>query len=242
MLADGWVDHVRLHELQVLVTMFPPQGNVLEIGAGSGFQARELSKLGHAVSAIDLLGSHAGPRFFEVQSYDGTHIPFPSQTFDVVFSSNVLEHVRDLDALLLEVKRVLKPGGYCVHAMPTPTWSIGNYLSGLADIFVVIAAVLRGRLAHQSFRKVAGLIWARLRPWRHGEHGNALTELWLFSSTRWQQVFRRNGYKVLGVRSLGFYYTGWSLLGAHLSMRARERVAAIVGSSCAAYVVKPTSR
>jgi ubiquinone/menaquinone biosynthesis C-methylase UbiE len=38
-------------------------------------------------------------------------IPFPSESFDVVHASSVMEHVQDLDASLAEVNRVLKPGG-----------------------------------------------------------------------------------------------------------------------------------
>lgn len=42
-------------------------------------------------------------------------IPFENDTFDVVASSAVLEHVRNLEAMTAETARVLRPGGYALH-------------------------------------------------------------------------------------------------------------------------------
>ena len=42
--------------------------------------------------------------------YDGSHIPTATDEFNAAFSSNVLEHVRDLSGLLGEIKRVVRPG------------------------------------------------------------------------------------------------------------------------------------
>jgi SAM-dependent methyltransferase len=65
---------------------------------------------------------------------DDGRIPYDDGAFDVVFSDNVLEHLRDPVATLCEVRRVLKPGGVFLaktpnkwHYMPlvaraTPLW------------------------------------------------------------------------------------------------------------------------
>ena len=45
-------------------------------------------------------------------------MPFPDNTFDVIFSFSVLEHVMDLDAAMRECARVLKPSGIVVHGYP----------------------------------------------------------------------------------------------------------------------------
>jgi ubiquinone/menaquinone biosynthesis C-methylase UbiE len=41
----------------------------------------------------------------------GETLPFPDQSFDVVLAQDILEHVRDPDATLREIRRVLRPGG-----------------------------------------------------------------------------------------------------------------------------------
>lgn len=55
-----------------------------------------------------------------IETTDGRKLPYPDQTFDHVFSVSVLEHIPgDGDtAALLEMKRVLKPGGSLVITVP----------------------------------------------------------------------------------------------------------------------------
>jgi SAM-dependent methyltransferase len=48
----------------------------------------------------------------------GERLPFPDASFDLVFSSTVLEHTDDPSAVLREAVRVLKPGGYMQFVFP----------------------------------------------------------------------------------------------------------------------------
>ncbi|HYX31497.1 MAG TPA: class I SAM-dependent methyltransferase [Oligoflexus sp.] len=50
--------------------------------------------------------------------YDGKTIPFPDATFDSVFSSDVFEHVFELDGILDEIHRVMKPGAKILITVP----------------------------------------------------------------------------------------------------------------------------
>jgi SAM-dependent methyltransferase len=50
--------------------------------------------------------------------YDGKKIPFPDNHFDAVFSSEVVEHIFNLEEILQEVKRVMKPGGKILVTCP----------------------------------------------------------------------------------------------------------------------------
>ena len=73
--------------------------------------------------------------------YDGKIIPFPDNTFDSILASEVLEHVFNLEEILKELFRVLKPGGKVLITIPfawneheAPT-DFGRYTSfGFRDL------------------------------------------------------------------------------------------------------------
>ena len=58
--------------------------------------------------------------------FDGTGLPFPDEVFTVVLSTQVLEHVRDPQALINEMHRVLQKGGTAIISAPF-VWEIHNY-------------------------------------------------------------------------------------------------------------------
>ena len=61
----------------------------------------------------------------EVIAYDGIHLPFIDESFDIVCSNAVLEHVSNLDAVSEEIRRITRPSGICYHL-----WHNYNALSG----------------------------------------------------------------------------------------------------------------
>ena len=50
---------------------------------------------------------------------DGTQLPFADNTFDVVITSEVLEHIQNDVSAIAEMVRVLKPGGRFAGTVPT---------------------------------------------------------------------------------------------------------------------------
>jgi ubiquinone/menaquinone biosynthesis C-methylase UbiE len=60
----------------------------------------------------------------DIIDYDGHSIPFDNQSFDIVFSSNVMEHILHTYEIQKEISRVLNNDGISIHVMPTPTWRI----------------------------------------------------------------------------------------------------------------------
>lgn len=67
--------------------------------------------------------------------YDGITIPFNDNHFDSVFSSEVFEHVFNLEQVLKELHRVLKPGGNMLITLPfvwyehSIPWDFARYTS-----------------------------------------------------------------------------------------------------------------
>lgn len=243
MFSLAFLHEIRAAELNAAAQFIAPRSRVLEIGGGTGFQARLLAEMGHSVECIDLPGStYAEHREFAVRDYDGATIPFPAAEFDLVFSSNVLEHVVDLSRLLAETHRVLKPGGSCVHLMPSPSWRLWTILTHYPSL----PALLWARLARRGDspftggmrqRGVLHLLGRALWPGRHGETGTMIGELYLFASGRWSRAFQQAGFTARTVRPIGLFYTGNMLLGRRLGLGPRRRLARWLGSGSTLYVL-----
>jgi SAM-dependent methyltransferase len=64
-------------------------------------------------------------------TYDGVHIPFETERFDLICCTQVFEHVRHPEPLLLEISRVLKTGGFFIGSVsqlePYHAYSLWNY-------------------------------------------------------------------------------------------------------------------
>lgn len=243
---------IREFEYLKTVGRFAPRARILEIGGGTGYQARRLSEDGFSVQSIDIPSSnYVGQTEFPVQPYDGRNIPFPDSSFDVVYSSNVLEHVRDLPYLEAEMKRVLKPGGYCVHVMPSASWrlwtNIAHYFELLQRLAMLAPRLLPKNISRHAFRdswSVLRLMMGTAKQYaivpRHGETGNAISELTTFSAHHWRKHFVQQRFVVDEVTPVGLFYTGHMVLGSRLTLAVRQKLAKALGSACMIYVVRPS--
>lgn len=237
MLAVEYIDAIRAIELEAVLPHLAPGARILEIGAGSGRQALELSRRGFDVSAIDLVSSdYAAHRLFPVVDYDGLTIPFEDATFDLVYSSNVLEHVPDLPRMHGEIRRVLKPGGACIHILPTHSW---RFWTSAAAIPAALLALVpgRGRRGVMELRRVAS---AAIK--RHGERGNVLAELWRFHPRWWRRHFAEHGFELIEDRPIGLFYTAQEVFGPHLSLDRRRALAETAGSTTHLFRMTPARK
>ncbi len=123
------MERLRTSELEQVRTYFDSNMRILEIGGGNGLQASKIAEWGCQVTSVDLPDRENKAIYFDVKDYDGENLPFNDHFFDIVFSSNVLEHVEKIDKVLSESKRVLKPTGLAIHIMPTPSWRFWTIIS-----------------------------------------------------------------------------------------------------------------
>jgi len=100
--------------------LFAPESRVLEVGCGTGNYAAALTKAtGCRVSGIDPsqrmleLASDAGPWESLVQGR-AESLPFGDDSFDIVVSTDVIQHIGDRDAYFKEAARMLRPEGHIV--------------------------------------------------------------------------------------------------------------------------------
>lgn len=234
---SSFTESLRLAELQSATKHLTPGCSLLEIGAGTGWQARELDRLGFKVEAVDISdGTYTAERIWPVRDYDGRRLPFPDATFDVVFSSNVLEHIERVHEHLVEQVRVLKPGGSMIHVVPTPTW---RFWTSLTYYPAVILRRLRRKVASptnasqpagqvNARRNRLSVLWAPA----HGTDVSPIREIWTFSRFRWLGEFSRLPVAQVEHWRAGLFYSGYLLFGSRLSLQVRRSMARVLGSSC----------
>ncbi len=210
---------IREYEIKLILPLLTRGQRILEIGSGAGWQAQALTRHGFTVTTLDVIAndypnSTTTRRCF----YDGVHIPLRSGSVDVVYSSNVLEHIRPMVQIQAELRRVLKAGGRTIHVLPTTAWR-----------FWTLAAFYARKARFPDFD---------LFPERHGEVGNTISELYLFSTTRWCRLFRATGWIVESVMPNRLFYTGHSVLDRRLPLPYRHLLSQYLGSACTIYVLR----
>lgn len=208
------LEAIRLYELDVALNLFPSEGKLLEIGAGTGWQAKALQNHGYDVCAIDIPSSNLRDnRIWPVTDYDGKTIPFEDNTFDIIFSSNVLEHISHIYEFQKEMHRVIKPEGIVIHILPSSSW---RFWSNITDIL-------------KSWRL----------PYAHGEHaGNSFIEIYYFSCRYWSRLFRKTDWRIEALKPVGLFYTGSSVMDSRLSIGMRKKLSRVMGSACNIFVLR----
>lgn len=121
--------------------------DVLEIGVGLGADHQRFAEAGARLTGIDLTEravEHTRRRLdlfglrSDLRVADAEALPFPDESFDVVYSWGVLHHSPDTPRAIEEVRRVLRPGG-------TARVMIYHSRSLVGDLLWVRYALLRGR-------------------------------------------------------------------------------------------------
>ncbi len=115
----------------------PIVGPVLDLGSGDGsFAAQTFAK------PLDVgLDPWRGPLWFSRNKpthklrtlSDGARMPFNDASFQTVISNSVLEHIPDLDPVIAETYRVMRPGGYFLFCSPSEyftDWFLGTKILG----------------------------------------------------------------------------------------------------------------
>jgi SAM-dependent methyltransferase len=105
-------------------------GRVLDYGCGSGGVVMAGRAAGLDIYGTDVFyeGAETRPPDHDaIREMNGGRIPFPDEYFDLVINNQVMEHVEDLDTVLREIARVLKPGGAALSVFPSiDVWREGH--------------------------------------------------------------------------------------------------------------------
>ncbi len=121
-----------------------PGEHILDVGCGDGQLTARLGATGAIVTGVDAsraMVEAARARGVNADNAQAEQLPYPDAAFDAVFSNAALHWVRDQEAMLAEVRRVLRPGGRFVAEM-------GGH-GNIAAIRVAFMAVL-ARYGHSE--------------------------------------------------------------------------------------------
>lgn len=106
-----------------LKTIARKSTKILDVGCGEGSHLNLFLSSGQIGIGIDTnrfalnLAKKQYPKYKFIH-FSGKNIPFPDNTFDLVYSTFVLEHTTDPEILISEMARVLKPNGQLVILCP----------------------------------------------------------------------------------------------------------------------------
>jgi 2-polyprenyl-6-hydroxyphenyl methylase/3-demethylubiquinone-9 3-methyltransferase len=129
---------------------------LLDAGSGTGWFSREAVRRGARVTSLDV-----GPRLLEEVARkcdtrrvvgDVCALDFPRDSFDVVVSSEVIEHVAEPRRAVSEMARVLRPGGILALTTPNRRWH-----------FAIALANRIGARPYEGYENWVG--WSELRRW-----------------------------------------------------------------------------
>jgi SAM-dependent methyltransferase len=230
-----WVTHlhdIRRREIEMIFSECPPQtfAEALELGAGDGFQSALLSRYAGHLTSTDydpaILSLPATPRVtYEVGDAEEVDKIFSASRFDLVFSSNLLEHVSDPVKALRGIAAVLKEEGITIHVIPNRFWKVSSLLlylpyrivtllekatepGGVTGAWKRMRESRAGSQDDQSHpignnpktpRPAPSRLARQIWPEPHGVSPTHWKEFRAFALSRWQSVFEAAGLKVVAI-------------------------------------------
>jgi SAM-dependent methyltransferase len=258
----AWLERLHAHRQRELQTIFGrcPDGYFergLELGAGDGFQSSLLRRW-----VRWLVASEVNRRRLAIRALQGvTPIVcdamevsrcFRAASFDLIFSSHLLEHLPEPARAVQAMIPLLRPGGVWIGVMPSPfmklTWLALFYPNRLAAALAALRDPGRLREAHSSLRGTMdalsawdnnpsrrryGFLRRQIWPVPHGDYRTNVEEVFQYSRRRWVRLLEGQGLQVVSVLRMPVT-TGYTMDWAAFR-RAAERVG--LGSAYA-YIAK----
>lgn len=218
MIKTDWIKHLHAFRKRELEIAFSEIGRKfskgLELGAGDGYQSQLLSNHVDELIATDLNEdrlpnmSNTSNIKFLVCDAEKVGTVFEESSFDLVFSSNLMEHLPDVNSCFNGIHKVLKDDGIVIHIMPSPSWRFFATCLHIPNKMVnIIERVIFKKGTHLSKgnnlktkTKQRSSLFRLLVPKPHGVSKNFITELWDFRKGRWQREFHLTGFEIIVIK------------------------------------------
>ncbi len=257
--SDQWEKFVRDFEVKKAMDGFAEEHFVsgLELGCGSGRHSKRLAHYCKKLIAME----YNEERLFEKSSGKISFIlgdaqdlsRFDDAAFDLVFSSNLIEHLPNIDGCISECARVSNDEGVIIHMVPNRTWKTFN----LGLYYPYLIKTLLGRALSRFNTSESGPANAseaqldmNLNPLQerpflhkfipgkpHGISASHWREYSVWGEKHWINIFERNGLEVVKIIRQPFY------AGYESDFNLLLRLGNYFGwSACTGYILKKAQR
>lgn len=139
---------IRNNEWQAIEKYIKPNGKFLDIGCGTGFILNKVNEEKQCIAVgIDpnpgVCGVKSANENIEIINAFSEELPFENESFDVVYSSHVLEHVNSLPKTLDEISRVMKKNAVAILIVPTATLAYISVFYQLLNWHLILLKFLK---------------------------------------------------------------------------------------------------
>lgn len=246
---------IRKYEMEKIMEGFC-EGHfdqALELGCGDGRYSKYLAFYCKKLTAMEYNERRLTAKSDEKTDFiigDAQDLSqFGDNDMDLIFSSNLIEHLPDIDRALRECRRVVKEGGLIIHTVPNRTWKFFHlllyYPFALKIVFLKIFSPEKAKVLLElvspdvgmdsSLRMQSGSFSIKkyLLPQTHGISRSHFGEFKTWGEMHWRNAFEKNGMEVVEIVRLPFYF-GWEY-----NFRLVLRVGNYFGlSSSTAYILR----
>ena len=182
----------EINRLIAIETLGSSGGPVLDVGCGDGFwwtlrDADQRQVYGVDISAVEV--AQAKTRIEAALTDVSREQPFPEIAFREIIGNCSLEHVPDIDAALINLRRAAAPNARLLMFVPTPRWAFQGHvqtwlLKHAPRLAMTIAGALNGFFQHWHLYDAK--VWNRLL----AQHGWRVRATYGLGSARSEFLFR----------------------------------------------------
>lgn len=142
------INKQRYEDIVKRIKRYKKKGNLLEVGCAGGHFLKFAESAGYQVKGVEISNTMAklAREEFNLDVLAGTieGLGLPSQSFDIIYLGDLLEHVYNLKLFLEEIFRILKPSGLIYIDIP------GTYNYTLLGIILYLLVALKSILKGES--------------------------------------------------------------------------------------------
>ena len=138
---------------------------ILDVGIGKGNHLVAFARRGLEAYGLDKLSeTNEVLAQFDIRGCDieTDAFPFESDSMDIVFSKSVIEHVRNADNFISEMRRVLKPGGLLVLMCPDWATQAHMYWDDYTHVKPWTRKGLQNALVLHDFSQIHAILFRQL--------------------------------------------------------------------------------